>query len=104
MNKPLPRLFISYSRHDEPFADRLANDLIAAGFEIWLDRKDILPGANWGQSIQEGLDAGEIMLLVVTPESMASNNVALEWQYYFDNGKQIIPLRLHPAKMSFQIS
>jgi len=104
MIQTLPRLFICYSRKDEEFAEKLVNDLIAAGFEVWVDKRNILPGANWGDSIQDGLDSAETMLLVVTPESMTSKNVKVEWEYYFDSDKPIIPLLLKPTKRPFQIN
>src|SRR5258708_23352251 len=104
MIQKLPRLFICYSRKDEEFAEKLVNDLITAGFEVWLDKRNILPGANWGNSIQEGLDTADTLLLLVTPDSMASENVALEWQYYFDNHKPIVPLLIKAAKLHFQVS
>ena len=38
------RVFISYSRKDSIFSNRLVDALNARGFEAYLDKKDILPG------------------------------------------------------------
>src|SRR5260221_6871298 len=100
---PTLKLFISYSRVDETFARRMATDLIARGAEAWLDVKDIPGGANWGDSIGAGLKATNTMILIMTPDSMASENVKLEWQDFFDDRKRIVPVLLKPTDVSFQI-
>jgi hypothetical protein len=41
------RVFISYSRKDEDFAQELLVGLQIAGFEPYLDRHDIAPGEDW---------------------------------------------------------
>src|SRR5260221_4326125 len=94
------KIFVSYSRHDEAFARRIAVDLIARGAETWLDVKDIVIGANWGDSIEAGLKATNTMVLIITPDSMASSNVELECQDFFANKKQIIPNLLQAATVS----
>ena len=100
----MARLFISYSRRDEPFVRRLATSLAHSGANLWLDVESIPAGSNWSSSIQEGLDITELMLLVISQESMASENVANEWQYFIDQKKPIIPLLLKPTKIHFQIN
>jgi hypothetical protein len=102
--KKLIRLFVSYSSKDQVFVERLANDLKKRDFQTWLDTNDIVPGTNWGDSIQSGLDLTDIMLLIISPEAIASNNVKLEWQYFFDKDKPIIPIRFKPANVPFQLS
>ena len=98
------RIFISYSRADEKFARKLATSLSDAGADIWIDMEDIPPGMNWSSAIQQGLDVCDVMLLIITPTSMSSKNVGNEWQYYFDNDKEIIPIRWLPTKTHFQLS
>jgi hypothetical protein len=41
------RVFVSYSRKDASFVDRLVAGLGAYGFSLDLDRLDIMPGENW---------------------------------------------------------
>ena len=100
----MSEIFISYARADVDFARRLATALEQAGAKVWLDVKDIPLGANWSSAIQEGLDRATLMILILTPESGNSENVANEWQYYFDEKKPIIPVRLQPVeKLHFQL-
>ena len=41
------RLFISYSRRDEPIVRALYDGLLARGIGVWVDWKDIPPSAEW---------------------------------------------------------
>lgn len=92
-------LFISYSHADRAFATQLASLLTKEGLNIWIDVKDIPPGENWRNAIDEGLETASVMLLIVSPESMASAEVQAEWNYFLDEKKQIIPIILRPAAL-----
>jgi hypothetical protein len=100
----MAHIFISYSRQNQTFARRLAESLSAFGAEIWIDLHDIPAGMKWSSAIQEGLDRADLLIVVISPESMASKNVEDEWQYYLDNNKPIIPVLLVPSKIHFQLS
>lgn len=99
-----PRVFISYSRADEAFARRLATSLAETGMDVWIDLEDIAAGTKWSRAIQQGLDSAEVMIVIISPESMASNNVEDEWQYFLDHKKPVVPLLLRPAKIHFQLN
>ncbi|MEP7287692.1 MAG: SUMF1/EgtB/PvdO family nonheme iron enzyme [Chloroflexota bacterium] len=103
-NVVMSKLFISYSRTDEAFVRRLAAHLDNLGVDIWLDVEDIPAGMKWSTAIQEGLRSCDLMLLILSPDSMASINVEDEWQYYLDRKKPIIPILLRPADIHFQLT
>src|SRR4026207_2485130 len=100
----MAHIFISYSRTDEVFARQLATSLSQLGADVWIDIEDIPVGMKWSRAIQEGLDVSDVLLVVISPESMASHNVEDEWQYYLDQKKPVIPLLLTPTKLHFQLS
>ena len=100
----MARIFISYSRVDEAMARRLAASLSDMGADVWIDVEDIPAGMKWSSAIQQGLDSGELLIVVISPESMASRNVEDEWQYYLDHNKPVVPVLLKPAKVHFQLN
>lgn len=100
----MARIFISYSRRDAAFAQRLAGDLEQLGADVWLDVDDIPAGMKWSTAIQTGLDTCDVMLVIVSPDSMASTNVEDEWQYFLDRDHPLIPVLWQPAKIHFQLS
>jgi hypothetical protein len=100
----MARVFISYSRKDEPFVRRIATDLDGYGVSVWLDVDEIPAGMKWSAAIQEGLITCDAMIIVISPDSMASRNVEDEWQYYLDRAKPLIPVRRAPADIHFQLN
>lgn len=100
----MARIFISYSRVDVDFARQLAEALSNAGADVWIDIDDIPIGKKWSSAIQEGLNTSEVMLVVISPDSMASKNVEDEWQYFIDTQRAVITVRWRPAQMHYQLN
>lgn len=103
--KPLPKLdnaasiFISYSREDESFARRLSVNLQKYQFKTWLDVESIQSGSNWASAIQQGLSGADVMLLIISPDSIHSSNVENEWQYFLNvRRKPVIPVYYRPIE------
>lgn len=87
-----PNTFISYSRQCIGFVDDLAHRLEKQGFKVWVDYRSLIPGRPWLEQIHSGLEEAELLLLVVSPESMSSRAVELEWRHFLEHGKRIILL------------
>ena len=85
-------IFVSYSRRDLDFVEKLAKDLIDAGYEVWYDLSMIEGGDRWAQEIQAGINRSEIFAIVVTPNSMASEWVEKEYLFASRRGMKIVPL------------
>jgi hypothetical protein len=100
----MPSIFVSYSRKDESLARRLAASLSDLNADIWIDVDDIPAGKKWSSAIQQGLDSADLMILVISPDSMASHNVEDEWQYFLDSRKPVIPVLARPARIQFQLN
>ncbi|GAB4554873.1 MAG: hypothetical protein OHK0023_25510 [Anaerolineae bacterium] len=97
------QVFISYARADNAFARRLADDLAEYDLQLWLDVRNIPKGANWDIEVQKGLDASDLMLVLLSPESVASQNVADEWSYFIDKDKPVLPLLIAPCEVPFRL-
>jgi hypothetical protein len=70
--QPRHTAFISYSHKDAPFVDRLAEDLVAGGVGVWLDRWKIMVGDSIADKIQTALHESDYLLLVLSPHSVSS--------------------------------
>jgi hypothetical protein len=79
--------FISYSRKDVDYVEKLVEKLEHEGFGYWLDKR-INTGADWFNEIEEKIIGCGAFLIVMTPNSRESNNVTE------DDNKPIFPLLL----------
>ncbi|MFQ3534505.1 MAG: toll/interleukin-1 receptor domain-containing protein [Aggregatilineales bacterium] len=98
------QIFISYARADSAFAWRLVEDLSEYDLALWLDVRNIPKGANWDNEVQKGLDASDLMLVLLSPDSVNSQNVADEWSYFIEKNKPVLPLLIAPTEVPFRLS
>lgn len=95
--------FISYSRVHSEFVVRLARDLKAAGYDVWLDQLDIPKGARWDDAIEAAVERSATFMIVLSPESIESQNVKDELSYAIDAGKHILPVVIRPCKIPLRL-
>jgi hypothetical protein len=96
--------FLSYSRADEEFAVRWANDLQALGVAIWVDRFNIRPSEHWDRAIERAIRACQKMVVILSPRSVASENVADEISLAIDAGKSVIPVMIEPCSLPLRLT
>jgi len=70
--------FISYSTKDQEFADRLYADLQNKGVRCWFAPYDIRAGKKLHEQIDEAIRIYDLLLLVLSPNSMDSDWVKTE--------------------------
>lgn len=86
------RVFVSYSRRNKTFAERLARDLSDAGLEVWVDFRQIQGGERWRDEIQRGLERSDFLVAVLSPDAITSEWVTQEINTASELGKQVIPV------------
>jgi hypothetical protein len=97
------RAFISYSRVNKEFATKLSKGLRAAGYPIWFDQLDIPTGARWDDELEDALQECSIFMIILTPASIASENVKDEIGYAIDHGKRILPVLLEDCDVPLRL-
>jgi hypothetical protein len=95
--------FISYSRDDQDFAMRLRSELRNANIKGWRDIDDIPPGAPWDDQIASAIRSCSVVLFIVTPASVKSQNVADELSYAREQTKPILPLIFSEAPLPLRV-
>ncbi|MBZ0289810.1 MAG: toll/interleukin-1 receptor domain-containing protein [Anaerolineae bacterium] len=94
----MPNVFISYSRKDKEFAERLANALEADGRDVWIDYEDIPFASEWWEEICGGIESSEAAIFIISPDSLESKVCGLEVNYAIKNNKRLIPILYREAK------
>jgi len=101
---PPAKVFVSYARADLAFTTRLANGLLKQSIDVWLDIYRLDPGKSWARQIGDALDCCQSMVLVLSPASVASENVEDEWNYYLDQKKPTVVVLHEPCKFPYRLS
>ena len=91
------RVFISYSRQNLTFAERLARDLDDAGFDVWLDVRQIKGGQEWRDAIFTGINQAEIVVVCLSPSAVESEWVRREILMARGQHKFVIPVMAENA-------
>ena len=94
----MTQVFISYSRKDLVFVERLAEDLKAAGLDVWFDLSGLEGGTRWGREIQGAIQQSQIFVVVLSPNSIESEWVEKEFMYANSLKRKIIPLLYQPCE------
>ena len=85
-------VFISYSRKDKEFVQRLFQALKAQRRDVWVDWEDIPPTADWRAEIRGGVEATDAMIFVISPDSVRSKECRVELELALENNKRFVPL------------
>lgn len=95
-------VFISYAHADVGLAKRVADSLRTAGFQVWLDTTNILPGENRAKILEEAREAREksdAMVVLLTPEAECNSRIAENVEYAL--GEKRFKGRLIPVIAGF---
>jgi TIR domain-containing protein len=71
------RIFLSYSSHDRPTAERINLALEGAGHDVFFDRTSLPPGDTFDIQIIDAIDHAELFVFLISPEAVAQGTYAL---------------------------
>lgn len=85
------RVFISYSRKDGEFAERLRDDLNARGYEAYLDKHDIRPGEPWRERLSDLIARADTVIFCLSNNFVRSEICDWEVNEAERVGKRLVP-------------
>jgi hypothetical protein len=91
-------VFISYSRRDKIFVQRLHEALVVNGRDTWVDWEDIPLTADWWAEIQEGIEGADSFIFVISPDSVDSKVCGQELDHAIAHNKRLIPVVYREAE------
>ena len=94
-------VFLSHSVKDKTVAEAIAGRLESESVICWMAPRDVVPGADWGESIIDAIESSRIMVLIFSQNANASPQIKREVERAVNKGVYIIPFRVEdipPAK------
>jgi hypothetical protein len=89
------KVFLSYAQTDKTLAKIIVDGLKKAGFDVWEEMNEILPGDNWADKTAKALRESQAMVVLLTPEALQSPYVQHEIGYALGSKsykKRLIPV------------
>jgi hypothetical protein len=71
-------VFVSYSKKDKDYVLKFVDRLLDEGFDVWIDNRGLRSSEDWWRAIVEALRDCSAFVVVLTPNSDASEWVQLE--------------------------
>lgn len=93
-------VFISYSRRDKVFTQKLYEALKAVNREVWADWDSIPAASDWDAEIKQGIQETNSVLFVLSPEWIKSNECRKEMVHAVAMGKRLFPILYLPVDPS----
>lgn len=91
------KVFISYSRTDREFADRLVAALEARGLHVLIDRRDLPLLEEWQRELSSFIRQADAVVLIVSPASTASEWCEWEVAQVAALNKRLAPVVARPV-------
>src|ERR1700688_3729740 len=85
-------VFISYSRKDIAFADRLEAALKLRGFEPLIDHSEIYAFEDWWKRIEALIGRADTVVFVLSPDAVASDVALKEVAHAASLNKRFAPI------------
>jgi len=89
-------VFISYEKSDLAVVKSLCHALEAGGVSVWYAPRNILPGADWPDSVARAIDKCRLVVFVYSNHANESEYIRKEITYATSARKTIVPFCLSP--------
>jgi TIR domain len=90
-------VFVSYSRADHDWVERLAQRIRGAGVAVWIDQQDIPVSLPWFQEVSDAIGAARLFLICDSPDWRRSSSCRAEQDIAERTGKTIVTVAVGEA-------
>jgi len=87
-------VFLCHSVTDKAVAEAIVARLEAESVTCWIAPRDVVGGADWGESIINAIESSRIMILLFSQSANVSPQIKREVERAVNKGVYIIPFRL----------
>lgn len=90
-------VFISYSRADSAYMQRLGAGLRSRGKDVWVDVDGIRDAELFPLALRRAIETSDAFVFVISPEAVRSPFCEQEVAHARELNKRIVPLALRPV-------
>src|SRR5215213_878401 len=87
-------VFVSHSAKDKAIAAKVVAHLEANSIGCWVAPRDVVPGADWGESIIDAIESSRVMVLIFSANANNSSQIKREVERAVDKDVYTIPVRI----------
>lgn len=87
------KIFISYAREDQKYAEAIAGALTAKNLKVWLDRSELKTGSDFTSEIAQAIRQCSVFVPVLSRAALSGSRRFLfrEWHEALDSAKEWMP-------------
>lgn len=91
--------FVSYASADRPWAEWIAWQLEADGYQVAVQAWDFAAGSDWAHEMQNAMSTAERVVAVLSPDYLNSAHGEAEWREFYAQDpsgerRQLLPVRV----------
>jgi TIR domain len=95
--------FVSYTSSDQAWAEWIAWQLEAEGYQVVVQAWDFGPGRDWVHEMQQAIATAKRVVAVLSPAYFQSGHGEAEWRVFYaddPSGEQgrLLPVRVGPVE------
>lgn len=98
----MAQVFISHIEEEQNVAEAIAGALEAAGYSVWYYERDSYPGADYLDQVANAIETCQAVLVVISPDSIASHQVEDEVKWSRELRKNFVPVLHRMTWSDFQ--
>jgi HEAT repeat protein len=91
-------VFICYDRQDSWFADVVQSKLEKNGHTTLMDLEILRAGDHWQEELDKAIRSSQVVVVIMTPNARASEQVSYEWAFALGADKRVIPIELEATE------
>src|SRR5438132_14330250 len=87
-------VFVSHSVKDKAVAEAIVARLEADSVMCWIAPRDVVAGADWGESIIDAIESSRIMILIFSKSANETSQIKREVERAVNKDVYLIPFRI----------
>ncbi|WP_353259132.1 TIR domain-containing protein [Prochlorothrix hollandica] len=100
-NNLMTQVFIAYAETDRDLREKIHCSLMREGITVWINRTDLAGGTEFQNQIDRGIEEADNIVVLISPQAVASPHCQQVVAYGYSLKKRIIPLLISSTDLTY---